>query len=1355
MTTESLPTPTGERWTPLRLGLTELYYYDDEQFWFRNGRLLLRGNNGTGKSKVLALTLPFLLDANLSPARVEPDADRHKRMEWNLLLRGTEDYEDRTGYTWLEFGRLDPATDTAEYFTIGCGLKAVNKRGIVRHWFFTTPRRVGDLRLIDHTGTVLTRERLRDEVTADGQGRIFENDTAGYRRAIDDTLFKLGEDRYGTLVDLLIQLRQPQLSVKPNEAKLSDALTNSLPPLPPEVLADLAESFRALDEDKHRLEELEQLRAALRKFLRDHRRYARALTALRAQDVRRTHSVYEDLGRDLAAIRSEEEAARGAIVELEEAASAAQHEIARLEARHTALQDSAAWGEARDLDQARQAAQAAAERAREALAARERALKASADAEAEAGTATERQEQARIARDEAHAVSLAAASQAGLAQDHDRALASREDATRIVRRRAEQADHMALTVKDVQATHVRAEHARDRAADAETDAAGRREMRARADEVVAEATEALLAACETYLACLSVLQVPAPADLLARVDTWAADPESREFPLATHVADLAADQLSRIAGRRARLDIDMEASRQQLAEHRARLAMLEAGTAPTPAQRHTRRDSVESDQARPLFELTDFADDVGPADRAGLEAALEAAGLVDALIRPDGSVREPETGDLLLSTSSGPESPPWPTLDGVLRPDTAAQGDGVPGADTLRGVLRGIGLGEGSGPVWVAASGDFALGSARGAWTKPEAQYIGAAARERQRMAAIAQATRDIAVAEQEIADLTDAIAATDRETERVKAERAMAPDREPQALVEAAHGAYAAVREEMAAAERAAEAAQAASRAHDEAAETKVRADAIGQELGIDPTEQGVARVRAALSAWEAALVEARGAAQRAGELDSAAVAARDRATNRMAEAEERVEAHRRVEGEDLAAGERLATLTETVGASVAELNDELERLARDRAAATAHADGVTKSRLDAANRLGAALATFAQLDLRRSDATSRREEAFERLRRFAGLSLLRIAAPTIEVTALESAAAVVHLARRIGTELAEVATTDDALDEVRRRNSAAVSELRTELGVYSHPVEAVEHSDGEEVRIRYGERDMAADELAVSVEESIDVKSRTLSAREREILENYLMADTAGQLAELMVQAVAWVRNLNREMGVRATSTGMKLRLRWEARSEAPSGLDEVRSLLLRAGAVWNETERGVIGGFLQRAIEAERAADPAAGWDEHLRRAFDYRQWHSFRVERSQGSNWVSGSGPASTGERALTLTLPLFAAAASYYSTAGNPAAPRLILLDEAFAGIDNDARANAMGLFAEFDLDAVMTSEREWGCYPSVPGLAIVHLGRKEGVNAVHVSRWEWDGTGRSASDDPPPEAMSWERADGG
>jgi hypothetical protein len=32
-----------------------------------------------------------------------------------------------------------------------------------------------------------------------------------------------------------------------------------------------------------------------------------------------------------------------------------------------------------------------------------------------------------------------------------------------------------------------------------------------------------------------------------------------------------------------------------------------------------------------------------------------------------------------------------------------------------------------------------------------------------------------------------------------------------------------------------------------------------------------------------------------------------------------------------------------------------------------------------------------------------------------------------------------------------------------------------------------------------------------------------------------------------------------------------------------------------------------------------------------------------------------------------------------------------------------------------------------------GCYPTLSGLAIYQLARREGIDAVHVTGWTWDG----------------------
>jgi hypothetical protein len=253
-----LPSPGRVRWQPLRLGLVELYHYDVEEFWFRDGHLMLRGNNGTGKSKVLSLTLPFLLDANLSASRVEPDGDRNKRMEWNLLM--DKRHERRIGYTWIEFGRLDSAGRVLT-LTLGCGLRAVAGRPGAEPWFFITDQRIGaDLWLTTPEKTSLSRDRLIDAIGFHGQ--VFPN-AQSYRRAVDEKLFRLGTERYDALVDTLIQLRQPQLSKNPNEGRLSEALTHALRPLDRAALEDVAEAMSELDDIRRDLEEIEAMRKAI------------------------------------------------------------------------------------------------------------------------------------------------------------------------------------------------------------------------------------------------------------------------------------------------------------------------------------------------------------------------------------------------------------------------------------------------------------------------------------------------------------------------------------------------------------------------------------------------------------------------------------------------------------------------------------------------------------------------------------------------------------------------------------------------------------------------------------------------------------------------------------------------------------------------------------------------------------------------------------------------------------------------------------------------------------------------------------------------------------------------------------
>jgi hypothetical protein len=72
----------------------------------------------------------------------------------------------------------------------------------------------------------------------------------------------------------------------------------------------------------------------------------------------------------------------------------------------------------------------------------------------------------------------------------------------------------------------------------------------------------------------------------------------------------------------------------------------------------------------------------------------------------------------------------------------------------------------------------------------------------------------------------------------------------------------------------------------------------------------------------------------------------------------------------------------------------------------------------------------------------------------------------------------------------------------------------------------------------------------------------------------------------------------------------------------------------------------------------------------------------------------------------------------------------------------------------MGLLRAFDLDFVMTSEQEWGCYATLPGVAIYHLSTRPGIDAVGVTRWVWNGRERALDTSPAPSVRAPAAHDG-
>src|SRR5690625_818132 len=82
------------KWMMNRAGLINFWYYDEEIFNFANGKMLLRGSNGSGKSVTMQSILPVLLDGRTAPDRLDPFGSRARKIEDYLL--GEKDIVDRS-----------------------------------------------------------------------------------------------------------------------------------------------------------------------------------------------------------------------------------------------------------------------------------------------------------------------------------------------------------------------------------------------------------------------------------------------------------------------------------------------------------------------------------------------------------------------------------------------------------------------------------------------------------------------------------------------------------------------------------------------------------------------------------------------------------------------------------------------------------------------------------------------------------------------------------------------------------------------------------------------------------------------------------------------------------------------------------------------------------------------------------------------------------------------------------------------------------------------------------------------------------------------------------------------------------
>jgi uncharacterized protein (TIGR02680 family) len=1331
------------RFEPTRAGIINMWDYRDEEFCFAGGWLVLRGPNGSGKTKALEVLFPFVLDGRVDPKRLNPFAAEDRTMKSNLLYRGGD---NAVGYAWLEFRHAG----TGEVVTVGIGLHAQRHRDTPVRWHFVAEGRVGeDFSLITDDDRPMTRRQLTEEI---GEAALYGSPTE-YRAAIDQRLFGLGAERYEQLLTLILTLRRPQLAKNLDPVKLSDTLTDGLRPVDDDLIAEAARSFDDMEAVALTLDGLAAADEATQTFLASYTTYLRTHARWAADALTRRREAATAARKTLAA-DSEAQQAAG---ERQEAAAgrreAAEDTVARLRARIEQLRASRAYQaveQMQDLDRLvrtclQSAAEATAELARRQAAAvrgRDELTRAtSVLADIQAAVSRTAAELARHAGEAGIGWQPADASPGGLAERAGAKLAVRLEAVRAVRaalaahRQAEQARDLArLALDRAQDTLAGAEQAEQAAAGA-------------VRQALDDAERALADWAARHAGLLPDDDWRRLAETLGGAIIRFGDPDVPPLETVYNGAVAAAEQGVRdeqAALRAARAGA--VARRDQLTEERNRIA-AERDDAPSAYPGRT-ADRAGRDGA-PLWRLVRFADHV-PDDRAAaIEAALHATGMLDAWITPASDAVTADDGFLVPGAAV-----PGRSLADVLQPEALPPEFGTPvPRHRVNAVLASIALDGGlfSAAAVVGADGAYSHGVTAGRHRKEHAEYIGATARARRRAARTAECEARIASCEAEIAGL-DRQAAGLADMLAAFAEARVTLPATP--AIAAAQREHARAAGHLRAARENAEQAQASfdeSVAACTVTERALRRAAL--EHALDP--DGVDRVEDAARRFEAAVGDL--AARHREDSRQASIVAEaetrlDNATEDEAAAAEGERAARRRHAEEAA---KLEALRGTVGVAAQQVLAQIEEAEGGLAAAQAEEKAARAAEIDTIR--AAAQAAERVVKDREALAVAAEEERVTArdLAPFAARELLDVlnCPPGLAWPAADGdwegtdlPGPVLGVYEAILTVTRDLTPTETSLKMSTTRLTRALEELQAQLAAARqdyHP-----EWDGADgvivVRIADEQGPLPVGAFAGRIASARHDQQLLLSESEQRILEDALLTRLAQQIHDRTVDARDLIRRMNTEMRSRKMSSGKTVGVKWQLADHLD---DEQRAVcaLLDAGA--SRLSPDVLSrmrSHFAAQIKTARARHRELPYRELLAQVLDYRRWRQFvfQLAGPEGGEETltrARHSRLSGGEQSVSLHLPLFAAAHAMLNSA-YPHAPRLLALDEAFAGVDDTGRGELMGLAAQFDLDLFMTGYDLWATEGSIRAAAHYDLAHAPVQHTVSALLLVWDGAELIADD---------------
>ncbi|WP_433007921.1 TIGR02680 family protein [Kribbella sp. CA-294648] len=1320
-----LPRPIrSDRWQPLRAGVVNLWEYDVTEVWYADGHMQLQGANESGKSTLMTLTTLLLLAGDLSSRNIDTLGESSKKFRYYVeptnhpLDRRDTGNQKHRGWAWTEYGRIGP--DGPEYFTTLLFAETRRADGNLRRKWCTlqgTGRVRAGLMLVN-AGFVAEPSHLADVP------RFKAHDTgSAYRDEIARELFGTEHGWLDQLIRILRVIRTPKIGDRLDLGFLIQAFREALPPLAEDEIQQLADGWDQLERMKTERDNTEQAQAAIAEFTRTRwRPWADAVIRATVDPLTTVTSELTGITRQETAARQQTETLAAEVTRLGNRIGQLRSELGNRRAEREALRERQDYQDAVSaIANAEQLAERAGDLARTAERSRTRADEAAANIEPARRQLEEARESvsdAELQVDDATGHIAGHAHPAGLVDLTARFLPNR-DAARLTQAGDQRSRHIeqALRLLDGQARLSRQHEQNVKLAKAEEDKAAAAWSKA---AVATQAVEDSIAATGELLSEWALrLHEPIrpPAQL---IENWAgavaaiADATEPRPVLATIVSRAYLAPTRRpLASESVTVEKSLEAN---AAAREAAAGELDATRAetdpvppPPPLWRRRERPSGISTSGASLWRLVEVTGE--RVDIALLEAALDAAGLLQAWITPDGAYLPDRDGAETVWTTSFESAEA--SLRDILRPADDA-GDLGPTIDRLlRTVAYGESLPAGQ-ELAICRDGRWRHGPLTGiaAATAQGPRLLGAAARAADRTRRIGELEARLAQLASEAnellsrqSDLTALLTALDQAENQLPSDTLVVAQvlelRQAEAFAKAAE-------EESA---RAGEAAKASGQELDNAS-AEVAQHAQAHDL--PPTADQIRAQQSAVGEYLLSVRELVSAlqllpiVQEASRQTEKALAgyvethqrAIDDATGDQQEAD-------RARAKANAARIALSQSGQDLLASYQDLGTQIDKLAKSEEAISSELSNAEKRQIKADGILE-------QVEERRLEAEARRQTAMDDWFSCvdSGLPTLRGLEPpaTRNVTGARDSARLARAAITPRDWPDDPAAAGHRVQRAWSQLADGVAELRSRLETLGgRTVRTLVPGDGD--ANSPGAVEIIVDGTGVAQPPPTAV--RTLDALLERLETEYdeELTKTIDQLLgsafiehlrERLVEAERLRRDINAKLQENPTSTtGLTLRMVRKGLAAERAANDVLDALERRFGLLPEATQDQVRSFLVNRVTDAQEQARAGGDhdWRTRLAEILDYRRWFELRIEyRAAGNDTIGSWRPLdrdnhsllSGGAKVVTLLQPFIAALHAMYDQSG--VGPRMMWLDEAFDGVDPDNRATMLRLLTSCDLD---------------------------------------------------------------